>query len=144
MCVCTRLFAFLIDCPLSVLSISPPPPQTTNYTRTADENATSPASTQHSTAQGNHLYTSSSWRYRIAIGIKSWASSFCPCHILLYFSLRECGGRRKPPAERSPCNNSIGTAERHNPRPTQPKKPATSASRLEICFRTCHFLHFLT
>ena len=48
------------------------------YTRTADQNVTSPASTQHSTAKGNQLCTSSSWPYQVASYTKSWASSAAP------------------------------------------------------------------
>ena len=48
MYVCTRFVAFLIDCPLSVLFM---PPTLANYTRIADQNATLPASAQHSTEQ---------------------------------------------------------------------------------------------
>ena len=39
---------------------------------------------KHSTAQGDQLCTSSFWHYQTPSCTKSWASSFCLVHILLY------------------------------------------------------------
>ena len=99
-----------------------------NYTHTADQNVTLPASTQHSTAQhstaqhstaqhstaqhstaqANQLCTTSPWRYQVASCTRSWASAFCLLHISLYSSLRELSGRRQPHAERTPCTARLG------------------------------------
>ena len=72
-----------------------------NYTRTADENVTSPASAQHSTRQSalhkELLALLNRWLHQ------SWASSFCLLPILLYSSLCERSGRRQPPSERRAC-----------------------------------------
>ena len=91
---------------LIVLSRSPCPPPPANYTRTADQNVTSPTSTQHS-AQHNRVTRSSQaalWHYQFAIYTKSWAS-FSPLYMFwLHSFLRERSERRQPPAERSPCN----------------------------------------
>ena len=60
----------------------------------------------HITVQGNQLCASSSWTYKTASCIKSWASFFCPLNILLCFSLRGLCRQRQPPAERSPCTST--------------------------------------
>ena len=56
-----------------------------NYTRTAHQTVTLPASTQHSTAQRDQLRTSSPWHYQNASCTKSPASSSCPLHFVVFF-----------------------------------------------------------
>ena len=75
-----------------------------NYTRTADQNVTSPASTQHtahSIAQGNQLRTSTYWRYHTLAAPTHGPLIFAPFAIVHHF-LRERSGGRQPPAERNP------------------------------------------
>ena len=79
-----------------------------NYPRTAHQNVTSVTKT-HSIAEHNRAIYSA----RAALGIiKSLfarnhgpllSAPFCMFSVAFILALRECSGRRQPPAERSPC-----------------------------------------
>ena len=79
-----QVYACVLFFLLFLISLGPhvfTPTRITPVHCTADQNVTPPTSTQHSTAQGNLLCTSSSWRYQFAVHTKSWASSFCPLYM---------------------------------------------------------------
>ena len=107
MCVCTRLLVFLIDSPPSRSSSCPPPANyarttTTTTTTTADQNVTSPTSTQHSTRQ-SQLRSSSSWHYQIVVAPNRGPFVYAPFTFSCMTSLRERSGQRQPPEERRIC-----------------------------------------